>query len=270
MEDEFLLDDEGNPILDENGDPIPNENYKPPSGSTYEPDAEAKAWHDEQVAALTANRDKALRQLSTLRTKNEELETKNAELTTEMEGLRTAMQEGDFDAAELQAQKDKVKAQTAKIEELEADKASLLKQVEEQGLVSEVNRAVSSNILPEFQEFLTEKVRKAAKQGKEGRIYVYDELGEMLINDNAEPMTVAQYVSTTIREKHPSMFVKEVSKPTGGAQPPGTTPPANNPFHKDSINRTVQSTIIKNDPEKAKQMMRAAGYDAEKIARLTA
>ena len=287
---EYLLDTEGNPQLDDDGKKILNPEWVAANksytlapdevdetgtlggggGGGFQPTPEAQAWHDEQVAGLVANKAKAVGQLKKIRTRNEELETENKDLKSELEDLKQQMLDGsgNFDAVEFEAKKKAVESLEQKIETLEAENAGLRKELDEVDMTAEISRAVGSHVKPDFQEYMSDKIRKFAKQNDQGRIYLMDENNQMEVTENGDPMTVEQFVTIRMRQKHGEMFIKDTSKPTGGAQPPGTPPTGKgNIFDKkNGWNATHQAMMLKNDPEKAKSLMRQAGFSEQRIA----
>lgn len=284
----YLTDEDGAILIDGGGKKVlnpewlaANPNYTPAAnevdasggGGGYTPDAEALAWHEAQVAGLKANQQKALASNAKYRKRAEAAQKEVERLEGEVESLRAlAGGEGEIDP------KEKVELLT-KIGNLEKVRDTLTGQLDtakdelhKYKYEGTIESAMSGLVKPGYQLAAKATLERLIKENEDGELECFNLDESPAINDmTGVPLTVKEFVSTVFAKSFPDMCVADSSLPTGpGGQKPGGGPKSDNPFAKDTMNRTVQSTMIKNDPAKAKQLMKAAGYDQAKINRMMA
>ena len=85
------------------------------------------------------------------------------------------------------------------------------------------------------------------------------DLDELVLNDDGKIVNIDDH-KEKVKEKRPSLFGEEKvrgNEPTDGNDPE----PKDNPFKPDSLNLTKQGELVRNDPEKARRLIKAAGKD---------
>lgn len=318
----YLLDDDGNITLDENGNKVLNPDWvaantsytpaadevdetgtlTPSAPGDFEPDDQALAWHNSQVEGLKQNQQKALGQLSKLRTRADTAET-------ERDAAKTALAEfsavvGDMDPGDL-------KQRLEKLKQFEAGELEN-KGINEDEILERGRKGAENRLQPQIDARDTEisnlkeklsakdaelhkfkydgRIQQASigilkkgyetvgiaalktmiKENDEGELECYDVNGDLAIDNLGVPLKPEEFISTVFTKAYPDLCVKDKAPDVSGAPGGGNGNRTKNPFASDTINRTVQATIIKNDPEKARKLMRAAGYDTAKINRLLA
>lgn len=91
--------------------------------------------------------------------------------------------------------------------------------------------------------------------------------GRMITNDNGDPLSIDEYIDgDRFKEDFPNLFAK-AEKPTFGAI--STNSKLRdidiNPWKKETLNRTLQARIRKEDPAEAARLMKAAGYVSRSV-----
>lgn len=280
----YLKDSDGEILLDDNGKKIldpawlaTNPSYTPAAdesgGGGYVPDAAAQAWHDQQVAGLKAAQSKALATVTKQRTKAEtalkeveRLEAENAELRE-----RLGSGEGAIDPKENMELETKVSNLERVRDTLQDDLATTKDELHKYKYEGAIDAAMTGIVKPGYQLAAKATLERLIKENKDGELECFNPDGSQAIHLNSGvPLTVKEFVNDVFAKDFADMCVADTSLPTRPGSKPGGSPKADNPFHKDTLNRTVQSTIIKNNPSQARQLMKAAGYEASKINRMLA
>ena len=288
--DKYLKDENGVILLDESGKKVlnpswlaANSGYTPTADeidqsstsneSGYQPDAEALAWHEQQVAGLKSAQAKALSAMSKQRTRAETAEKDVVRLEGENESLRERLGsgEGALDPKEKMDLESKVSNLERVRDTLQGELTSTNAELHKYKYEGAIDAAMTGLVKPGYQIAAKATLERLIKENEDGELQCFNPDGSEAINlMTGTPLTVQEFVSDVFAKTFPDMCVADSSLTTGLASKPGGTPKADNPFHKDTLNRTVQSTMIKNNPTQAKHLMKAAGYDAAKINRMLA
>lgn len=296
--DEWLLDENGEPILDDDGNKIPNPDYTPPG--EYQPDEAAKKWHEDAVAGLKANQRKALGNLDKHRKRADEAEAELGTLKTQWAEFSAII--GDMDADDLKARLEKLKQYEAgELENKGIDEDEILERgrkgaemrykpqldakdkeiatlkEENAGLKDELHKfkydgriqQASIGVLKKGYESIgLAALKTMIREGDDGELVCFDSNGELAIDSHGLPLKPEEFVSTYFTKEYPDLCVKDTAPEVSGGPGGSGAKKTSNPFSKEGMNRTVQTQLIANDPDKARKLMRAAGYDAAKIRRL--
>ena len=278
----YLLDDNGEPLLDDKGKKIlnpewlaANPNYSAAADESggnggYTPDAAAQRWHDQQVNGLKAAQQKALGSMSTQRPRAETAEKEVERLETENASLRERLGSGDgaMDPKEKMELETKVSNLERTVENLNGVLSTTKDELHKYKYEGAIDAAMIGVIKPGSEFVAKAALHKLIKENDDGELECFNPDGTPAVNlMTGIPLGVKEFISTEFAKSFPDLCARDESLPIGpGGKKSG--PKADNPFAKDTINRTVQGTILKNDPARAKQLMKAAGYDASKISRM--
>ncbi|MEP1143504.1 MAG: hypothetical protein ABJH52_07275 [Henriciella sp.] len=283
----YLLDDNGTPIVDDDGKKILNPDWIAANksytlaadevdqtgalgGSTYEPDAAAQAWHDEQVSGLKKAQSKALSSMAKQRTRAEAAEAEVARLTAENETLRKSGGTSDEDVqARIDSEvKSRVRTIEGERDEARTENATLKSELSKFRYEGRIESAMIGVVDP-TQKFVAMNTLKALiKEDDKGKVTCYDQQGEIVVDNAGEPVSVEDFIKEDFRRSFGSLCVKDTSVTTNGTTDTIPKSNGNNPFAKETMNRTVQHQMLKNDKAKAVKMMKQAGWDQSKINRM--
>lgn len=151
----------------------------------------------------------------------------------------------------------KLKEANSTIETLKkgnADNEELQKQVREyKDKVAELETA-SANTAKEYA--LRDKLKEAGAIDADYIIYKQGGLDKFTFDKDGKPIGIDD-VMKPLKESSPHLFKAEPGadyKPAGGG-----TPPAKNPFAKDSFNLTEQGKLLRENPTQAQALAAAAG-----------
>lgn len=290
-------DENGDLVFDEDGNPV-YEDGEPTGG--YAPDAEAQAWHDGQVAGLKKAQSKALTNMGKQKKRADAAEARVAELEAENEALRATI--GDdghdleermeklrlFEAGQLKdkgineddilerGRKGAERKYAPQIEAKDAQLAALQSKVDELESSNKTYRydgrlktASIGVIAPGYEVPGMATLKALVTENEDGDLECRDKSGEIVWDNNGHLMPLEDFLRDVFRVQFPNLCAKDTAITTNGAPgaPKSKTP---NPFVKETRNALAQAQLIKNDPDKARKLMRAAGFDDAKIARLTA
>lgn len=151
----------------------------------------------------------------------------------------------------------KLKEANATIDTLKkgnADNEELQKQVKEYKEKAAALEAEAANTRKEYA--LKEKLAAAGVLDADYVIYKQGGLDKFTFDKDGKPIGVEDVVKP-LKESSPHLFKVEPGadyKPNGGG-----TPPAKNPFAKDSFNLTEQGRLLKENPAQAQALAAAAG-----------
>lgn len=283
----YLLHDNGTPIVDDDGKKILNPEWVVVNkaytvaadevdqtgtlgSSTYQPDAAAQAWHDQQVAGLKKAQSKALSSMAKQRTRAETAEAEVKRLTAKNETLRNS---GGTTVEDVQARIDaEVKSRVRTIEgERDAartENATLKTELSKYRYEGRIESAMIGVVDPD-QKFVAMNTLKALiREDTNGKVTCYDQHGEIVVDNAGDPVSVEDFIKDDFRRNFASLCVKDTSVTTNGTADTIPKTKGNNPFAKETLNRTVQSQLLKNDKPKAIQLMKQAGFDQATINRL--
>ncbi len=265
----YLKNADGSFQLDENGNKILNPDYVEPSG--FEMTPEIQAHIDAQIAGLKRSLATAQNSVATFKTSGEAAEARATAAETALTELREKISSGDI---EIEA-KEKLVFET-RIDQLEGERDRL--QTENTGLKDElhaykytgrIERASTGIIKKQYAVPAQATLKQLIKEDDDGTLRCYKPDGTPALDLNTgDPMSVEDFMTEVFVKEYPELCVADAALPNGEGPKPGTSPSGNNPFAKESMNRTVQSQLIKNDKPKARALMAAAGYDEAKIERL--
>lgn len=278
----YILDDNGEPMLDADGKKMlnpewvaANPNYTASADESggnggYTPDEAAQKWHNQQVAGLKANNGKLLGQATKSRKRAETAEKEVERLEAENASLRERLGSGDgaLDPKEKMELETKVSNLERTVENLNGVLTTTKDELHKYKYEGAIDAAMIGVIKPGSEFVAKAALHKLIKENEDGELECFNPDGTPAVNlFTSTPLSVKEFISTEFAKSFPDLCVADSSLPTGpGGKKSG--PKADNPFAKDTMNRTVQGTIIKNDPSRAKQLMKAAGYDQTKINRL--
>jgi hypothetical protein len=288
--DKYILDDNGEPILDENGKKIlnpawlaANPNYVaaadevnqgggPAAG--FEMTAEIQAWHDEQVSGLKKAQSKALQSNAKNRTRANDAEARVAELEAENQRLRESGGGGEDEAA-IQARidtevKNRVKVMEGERDAARAELATAKADLSEYRYEGRIKQAALGVIHPEQSFAAMATLKTLITEGADGDITCHDTDGTIAMNNQGDPLSVEEFVKDVFPKRFGYLCQTDTGAPANGNNGAIKPPKSNNPFAPETRNRTVQATLIKNDPAKARQFMQQAGYEPSKINRMLA
>lgn len=103
---------------------------------------------------------------------------------------------------------------------------------------------------------LKEKLTKAGVLDPDYMIYKHGGLEKFNFDKENQPVGLDE----VLKPYKEDGAMAHLFKSTGGYEPAaGGTPPASNPFAKDTFNMTEQGKLLKNNPEQAKALAAAAG-----------
>lgn len=151
----------------------------------------------------------------------------------------------------------KLKEANATIDTLKkgnADNEELQKQVKEYKEKAAALEAEAANTRKEYA--LKEKLAATGVLDADYVIYKQGGLDKFTFDKDGNPIGVEDVVKP-LKESSPHLFKAEPGtdyKPNGGG-----TPPAKNPFAKDSFNLTEQGRLLKENPAQAQALAAAAG-----------
>lgn len=151
----------------------------------------------------------------------------------------------------------KLKEANATIDTLKkgnADNEELQKQVKEYKEKAAALEAEAANTRKKYA--LKEKLAAAGVLDADYVIYKQGGLDKFTFDKDGKPIGVEDVVKP-LKESSPHLFKAEPGadyKPNGGG-----TPPAKNPFAKDSFNLTEQGRLLKENPAQAQALAAAAG-----------
>lgn len=151
----------------------------------------------------------------------------------------------------------KLKEANATIDTLKkgnVDNEELQKQVKEYKEKAAALEAEAANTRKEYA--LKEKLAAAGVLDADYVIYKQGGLDKFTFDKDGKPIGVEDVVKP-LKESSPHLFKAEPGadyKPNGGG-----TPPAKNPFAKDSFNLTEQGRLLKENPAQAQALAAAAG-----------
>ncbi len=281
----YLLDDDGTPLLDESGNKIlnpewlaANPDYTPAAdeaGDNYGgfvPDAETMAWHNDQVAGLKKAQSKALTTNAKNRQRAEAAEARVAELEAENERLRASGGNDDEAVkARIDAEvKSRVKVMEGERDAARSEVATLKGELSKYRYEGRIERAALGVVHPEQSFAAMATLKSLIKEDESGDITCYDTDGTIAMSNQGDPLDIEEFVTDVFRKRFPTLCQTDAGAPANGNNGAPTTPKGKNPFAKESINRTIQAQIIKNDPARAKTLMKQAGYDERKMNRMLA
>lgn len=267
----WLLDENGEPILDENGNKIPDPDYVAPG--EYTPDAAAQAWHDEQVSGLKKNQAKALQSNAKNRKRAEAAEARVSELEAELEVARA---NSGGDDASIQARINGEVRNRIRIMENERDEArsqvsTLKSELSQYRYEARIERGALGVVHPDHKFAAMATLKSLIKEDKDtGEITCFDTDGNIAMTNQGDPLEIEDFISEVFRKSFPALCQTDTGAPANGNNGAITAPKTKNPFAEDTMNRTHQFQLIKNDPAKARELMKQAGYEPEKIKRLLA
>ncbi len=283
----YLLADDSTPLLDEDGKKVLNPDWVAANtsytvaadevdqtgtlgGSTYTPDAEAQAWHNEQVAGLKKAQSKALSSMAKQRKRAEDAEERVTELEAENETLRNSGGTTDEDVqARIDSEvKSRIRTMEGERDAARAETAGLKVELTKYRYEGRIERAAVGVIHPEQQFAAMAVLKTLIKEDDKGNVTCYDQAGEIIVDNAGDPVTVEEFVKTDFRKAFPALCQKDQSISTNGTGDKIPKAKGNNPFAKETMNRTVQAQLTKNDPVKATKLMKEAGYDQAKINRM--
>lgn len=281
----YLLDDNGSPILDENGKNVLNPEWLAAnpdytlavdesgiSSGGYTPDAATQAWHDAKVAGLKRAQSKALQSNAKNRKRADVAEARVKELESELE---TARANGGGDEASIQARIDTEVKNRIRVMETERDEArsqvsTLKSELSQYRYEGRIERGALGVVHPDHKYAAMATLKSLIKEDANGEITCYDTDGNIAMNNQGDPLEIEDFIHNVFRKSFPSLCQTDTGAPAHGNNGAITAPKSNNPFAKDSLNRTHQSQLIKNDPAKAREFMKQAGYEPKKIQRMLA
>lgn len=106
------------------------------------------------------------------------------------------------------------------------------------------------------------------KEDDKGNVTCYDQAGEIIVDNAGDPVTVEDFIKEDFRKAFPALCQKDQSITTNGTTDTIPKAKGDNPFAKETMNRTAQFQLCKNDSVKATKLMKQAGYDQAKINRM--
>lgn len=135
-----------------------------------------------------------------------------------------------------------------------ADNEELQKQVKEYKEKVTILEATAANTRKEYA--LKDKLKEAGVVDADYIIYKQGGIDKFTFDKEGNPVGIDDVVKP-LKESSPHLFKAEPGadyKPAGGG-----TPPAKNPFAKDSFNLTEQGKLLRENPAQAKALASAAG-----------
>lgn len=121
---------------------------------------------------------------------------------------------------------------------------------------TEINNLKTAAANTQKEYALKDKLKEAGVLEPDYIIYKQGGLDKFTFDKDGKPIGVDD-VLKPMKEASPHLFKSQQS---GGYNPAGGgTPPANNPFAKDTWNLTEQGKLFKENPAQARQMAQAAG-----------
>lgn len=170
------------------------------------------------------------------------------ELETELEGAKEQLEQTNDQLENLKEAaegKDELKEQ---LESIQSEYNEYKDKEQER-----INRIKKTSALEK--ELLTSNVPEDAVD-----LLISDfNLDDLVLSDDGKIVNIDDH-KKKVKEKRPSLFGEEKVKgnePTDGNDPE----PKDNPFKPDSLNLTKQGELVRNDPEKARRLIKAAGKD---------
>ena len=151
----------------------------------------------------------------------------------------------------------KLKEENTTIETLKKDNSDneeLQKQVKEYKEKVTALETASANTVKEYA--LKDKLKEAGVVDTDYIIYKQGGLDKFSFDKDGKPVGIDDVVKP-LKESSPHLFKTEPGadyRPAGGG-----TPPAKNPFAKDSFNLTEQGKLLKENPAQAQVLAAAAG-----------
>lgn len=135
-----------------------------------------------------------------------------------------------------------------------SDNEELQKQVKEYKEKVTALEVASANTVKEYA--LKDKLKEAGVVDADYIIYKQGGLDKFTFDKDGKPVGIDDVVKP-LKESSPHLFKTEPGadyRPAGGG-----TPPAKNPFAKDSFNLTEQGMLLKENPKQAQALAAAAG-----------
>lgn len=269
--------------------------------SSYAPDAQAIAWYNQQVSGLKKAQARALaskkkeseranKAESALLTAQEDLQAMKdalgdsandpsglAERLRKLREFETgALKASDIDeneilergrkGAERKAELDygpKIKLKDRQLAELTAERDALKSELHTYKYTGRLKGALTGVVKQGYDRVALAAMRDLTRVNDDGDLECFDTDGELAIDTNGTPMSPEEFAADVFRKRYPDLCIKDTTLPTNGTPTP-MRPKEKNPWLKESRNRTMQAQIIKNDPERARKLIKAAGEETAK------
>lgn len=286
-----VLDENGEPVLDDEGNPTYEEIEV--DEDDIDLNDEQKAWHEEQVRGLKSANARVIDRKKKADQKNEKLQAELDEVKGQLEALKSTLGDDthdignrlkklkDFEAGLLENSEvdedeilargrsgaerklqPQIEALQEKVNKLEKEKGSLQGEVLKFKYTGRLKSTLGGIIKPGYEVAALATIRDMTRYDEEeDDIIVTDIDGEQAYDTEGHPQSVEEYMEKIFPKRFPDMCIKvDESLSTNG--PKGRTKTKEkNPFSKEDRNVTHQMQMVKNDPAKARKLMREAGVD---------
>lgn len=284
----YLLGNDGQPRLNAAGHKIlnpdwlaANPDYAPAAdevkeGSTFTPDAAAQQWHDEQIEGLKRNQQRALTQLNKAKERATTAEAERDQLAAENAELKATLDSAGSSNEELKATLEKKHEIHAKNMQTELDKANqtittLKAELSEHRYDGRIKSASVGVIRKGYEGPALSALKGMIKETESGDVICHDANGQELLDNQGDYLTVEDFVSGYFRKLYPDLCQKDVgADDSGDPTNRGASGEVNVFKEGEHFNRTHQFQMIKNDPNKARSLMKRAGYSESKMNRMMA